>query len=210
MTLRIHSIFSSIQGESTFQGLPFTFIRLAGCNLKCTWCDTSQVRSYESGNSMSLEQIMTHIRTLSLRHICITGGEPLMQDTVYDLMEKLISDGFCVTLETNGSLHVGDVPEAVHRIVDVKCPSSGMKASTRLDNLTLLTASDEVKFVIVDRTDYLYAREVVSCHLIRFAGKILFSPVANLCDATDLASWILLDKLRVRVHIQLHKILNLP
>lgn len=208
MGLFVYEIFQSIQGESSFAGLPFTFVRLAGCNLKCRWCDTVDSIS-AVGKRYTVQSILERIETSGLKHVCITGGEPLAQTECIDLLDRLVRSGFITTLETNGSLDIRNVPPMVHRIVDVKCPSSGMESCNRYENLNLLDERDEVKYVIADRDDYVFASDSYSKHLHNFKGTVIFSPVLTLLKPQDLAKWVLSDRIPVRVQIQLHKMLDI-
>ncbi|MBN1295224.1 radical SAM protein [bacterium] len=206
-SLRVVEIFTSIQGESSFMGLPFQFVRLSGCNLRCTWCDTPE--SYTGPEThMTVEEILCILNSVSLNHVCVTGGEPLLQRACINLLDSLVGCGFTVTLETNGSLDISPVPECVHRIMDIKCPSSGMAASFCMDNLSCLTSRDEIKFVIGDAGDYAYARQFFLDHLSAFTGPVFVSPVLNLIDPEHLAKWVLCDKLPLRIQVQLHKLIR--
>ncbi len=208
-SVKIFRIFASIQGESTFSGLPFVFVRLAGCNLDCSWCDSRPARFPDSGIEMSLQSIFERIAGFSLKHVCITGGEPLLQNSVLNLMEQLVEKGYITTLETNGSVDISRVPAGVFRIVDIKCPGSGMAAFNYWANIDCLTDRDQVKFVIADAADYAYARRIVSERLAGFSGAVLFSPVWGVLDDKLLAKWVLSDRIPVRVHLQLHKMLEM-
>jgi 7-carboxy-7-deazaguanine synthase len=202
--LTINEIFHSIQGESTHAGRPCVFVRLTACDLRCSWCDTPY--AFHEGRKMSVEDVVGRVDGYGCDLVEITGGEPLLQPEVYPLMERLLNEGRTVMLETGGHLSVERVPDAVVRIIDVKCPGSGEAAKNHWPNLDHLRPTDEVKFVIKDRADYDYAREVVARH--RLAGRcaaILFSPVHGVQDAKQLAEWVLADRLPVRVQLQSHK-----
>jgi 7-carboxy-7-deazaguanine synthase len=202
--LTINEIFHSIQGESTHAGRPCVFVRLTACDLRCSWCDTAY--AFHEGQKMSVEDLVSRVREYGCDLVEITGGEPLLQKDVYPLMDRLLDEGRTVMLETGGHLSVEQVPEAVIRVIDVKCPGSGEAEKNHWPNLDRLRPSDEVKFVIKDRADYEYAREVVSKH--RLAGRcaaVHFSPVHGVQDAKQLAEWVLGDRLAVRVQLQLHK-----
>jgi 7-carboxy-7-deazaguanine synthase len=202
--LTINEIFHSIQGESTHAGRPCVFVRLTACDLRCSWCDTPY--AFYEGRKMSVEDVVGRVRDYGCGLVEITGGEPLLQQEVYPLMERLMAEGRTVMLETGGHVSVDRVPEAVIRIIDVKCPGSGEAAKNHWPNLDRLRSTDEVKFVIKDRADYEYARDVVATH--RLAGRcaaILFSPVHGVQDAKELAEWVLADRLPVRVQLQTHK-----
>lgn len=209
MTLNIIEIFNSVQGETSFSGLPTSFIRLAACNLRCTWCDTTY--SFGRGTPYTLKKIVEQVRQNGCRNICITGGEPLLQENVYGLMTELCDLGYVVSLETSGSLCTAKVDPRVATILDIKCPGSGMCAKNYWPNIDLLRPHDEVKFVLADRVDYDYAKEICLKHDL--AGKvkeILFSPVFAQLDPKQLIAWILEDKLKVRLNLQIHKFIWSP
>jgi 7-carboxy-7-deazaguanine synthase len=202
--LRVCEIFKSIQGESTWAGLPCIFVRLTGCNLRCSYCDTTY--AYDDGEDMTVAAVIERCAGLSGSLIEITGGEPLLQQGSIDLMELLVLRDYVVLLETNGSLPVDRVPTAVIKVMDIKCPGSGMAAKTDWNNLDYLTPCDEVKFVIGSRGDYEWAREVVRRHgLPARCKQVLFSPVFGALEPQALAEWILEDGLNVRFQLQLHK-----
>ena len=203
--LRVNEIFYSIQGESTFAGFPCIFIRLTGCNLRCTYCDTTY--AYEQGDDIPLDRILATVKGFDCNLIEVTGGEPLIQDETPDLIAVLIKNGYTVLLETNGSQDISTVDTQCARIVDIKCPSSGMNNKNYWQNLDYITPNDQLKFVIAHRQDYLYAKKVLDKPAIKRRKKLLinFSPVFNKIDLKDLAGWILADNLPVRLQIQLHK-----
>jgi len=203
--LRVNEIFYSIQGESTFAGFPCIFIRLTGCNLRCTYCDTTY--AYEEGDDIPLDRILATVTKFACSLIEVTGGEPLIQDETPDLISTLIKKGYTVLLETNGSQDISTVDTRCTRIVDIKCPSSGMDNNNYWKNLDYITPNDQLKFVIAHRQDYLYAKKVLDATAIKRRKKLLinFSPVFNKIDLKDLAGWILEDNLPVRLQIQLHK-----
>ena len=207
-TLDISEIFFSIQGESTRVGLPCVFVRLSFCNLRCDWCDS--VYTFTPGEERSLESIRREVAAYPCRLVEVTGGEPLLQEGVYPLMAGMCDDGYEVLLETSGSLDIGRVDERVCRIVDVKCPGSGMEARNRYANLDLVTARDEVKFVIRDRADYDFARGVVERFKLAERCPVLFSPVFGVLENVRLAEWILADGLPVRLQLQVHKYIWAP
>lgn len=203
-TLTITEIYPSIQGESSFAGQPCTFIRLTACDLRCAWCDT--VYAFTEGRKQDLDDILAEVRRLGVPLVELTGGEPLLQKAVLPLMQRLLDDGYTVLLETGGHVSIADVPAGVHRIVDVKCPGSGESGRMHWPNLDLITDDDEVKFVIADRADFEYAREVVATHgLVRRARAVHFSPAWGMVAPADLAAWILGSGLRVRLQLQQHK-----
>ena len=203
--LTVNEIFKSIQGESSFTGLPCIFIRLTGCNLRCTWCDTEY--AFYEGKPKSVQDIMDAIEPLGVSLVEITGGEPLLQDEVYDLMNALLEKNFQVLVETGGGVSVEKVPERVIKILDVKCPGSGEASKNLWDNLDHLNPEDEVKFVLADRTDYEWSRKVLDRTHIHHKVKVLFSPVYDKLDLKELAAWVLEDNLPVRVQTQLHKVI---
>jgi 7-carboxy-7-deazaguanine synthase len=202
--LTVNEIFHSIQGESTHAGRPCVFVRLTACDLRCSWCDTPY--AFYEGRKMSLDDVMAVVEAYGCSLVELTGGEPLLQKDVYPLMERLLASGKTVLVETGGHLSVADVPSAVHKIVDVKCPGSGEAHRMDWSNLERLSGADEVKFVLRDRTDYEYARDVVSRHALdRKVGAVLFSPVHGVLDPRTLSEWVLADRLPVRVQLQVHK-----
>jgi 7-carboxy-7-deazaguanine synthase len=205
-TLNVCEIFRSIQGEGKRAGMPCTFVRLAGCNLRCAWCDTRY--AYDQGQTMAVDDVLTAVADQGCRRVEVTGGEPLVQPASCELMHRLCKAGCETLLETNGSLDIADdVDERVVRIVDVKCPSSGEAAANRWANLPHLRGRDEVKFVLADRADYDFAREVVHEHRLGDRCAVIFSPVHERLTAATLADWILADHLDVRLGVQLHKII---
>jgi len=203
--LRVNEIFYSIQGESTFAGFPCIFIRMTGCNLRCTYCDTTY--AYDQGDDIPLDSILTTVKKFDCSLIEVTGGEPLIQDETPDLISALIENGYTVLLETNGSQDISTVDTRCTRIVDIKCPSSGMDNKNYWKNLDYITPNDQLKFVIAHRQDYLYAKKVLDAAAIKRRKKLLinFSPVFNEIELKDLAGWMLADNLPVRLQIQLHK-----
>lgn len=205
MKLNVSEIFYSIQGESTSAGRPCVFVRLAGCNLRCSYCDTRY--AYEGGKQMSIEEIMERVLPYKCNLVEITGGEPLIQEHTPKLVERLLEDGFDVMLETNGSRDISVIDERCARIVDIKCPSSGMKDRNDLDNLTQLNANDELKFVIGSEEDYIFAKKIVRLFELVSDGTIPinFSPVFEKMAPQRLAELILEDHLKVRLHLQIQK-----
>ncbi len=206
--LQVSEIFYSIQGESTYSGLRCIFIRLAGCNVRCEWCDTKYAN--DEWTEMSIEDIMGVIKGWDCKLVEVTGGEPLMQRNSIELMQSLIMRGYKVLLETNGIEPINNVPLEVTVIMDMKCPSSGVSERNYYDNVGLLKLNDEIKFVIADRRDYEWAKRKVS--EIRESGcgsKILFSPVRGRMESKNLAKWILDDNLAVRLQLQLHKYIDI-
>ncbi len=206
--LKVNEIFYSIQGESTFAGRPCVFVRLTYCNLRCSYCDTAY--AFYEGTDLTLDEIIAKVRGYNCSLVEITGGEPLVQSESLTLMRMLCDDGFEVLLETGGSLDVGSVDGRVHRIVDFKSPSSGMVGRNLWENVRHLRATDEAKFVIGDREDYKWAKEVVVTRGLHGRCPVLFSPVFDKLEPSVLAGWILNDKLDVRMQLQLHKYLWHP
>jgi len=217
-TLQVSEIFRSVQSETSYVGLPCAFVRLAGCNLNCHWCDTRYAAD-EPGQELSVDTIAHRLDELDTVVVCVTGGEPLLQAPVIPLMWHLIHMDHIVMLETNGSRDLAAVPPDVVRVVDVKCPASGECGSTLMSNLKLLQSHDEVKFVVQDRRDFMWAAEFVRRHGLLSRCHVLFSPVLpprepklglspkDILSPSQLAEWILESGLEVRMQIQLHKLL---
>ncbi len=205
MTLRVNEIFYSIQGESTYAGRPCVFVRLTGCNLRCSYCDTPY--AWEEGAVMEVNHVFEQIAPMQCRLVEITGGEPLIQEKTPILIESLLEDGYEVLLETNGSRDIGRVDHRCVKILDIKCPSSGMSDHMDMENLNRLSLHDEIKFVLGTREDYEYAREIVKHMEARSnnVSSINFSPVFGELAPETLAEWILADHLACRLHLQLHK-----
>ena len=201
--LKVNEIYASIQGESSHTGLPCVFIRLTGCNLRCSWCDTAY--AFHEGKPLTIEETLEKVETFDLPLVEITGGEPLLQDDVYPLMEALLKKGYRVMLETGGALPINKVPEKVIKILDIKCPGSGEDKNNHLENLQWLSPQDEVKFVLLDRADYEWSRDLLQ--KISPSTQVLFSPVYDELDLKDLSQWILEDRLAVRLQTQLHKVI---
>jgi 7-carboxy-7-deazaguanine synthase len=206
--MKINEIYKSIQGESTYAGLPCVFVRLTYCNLRCTYCDTTY--AFYEGQEMTLEQVIQAIRECDCSLVEITGGEPLLQKEVYPLMDRLIAEDFTVLLETGGSIDIGEVHPNVIKIMDLKCPSSGESENNRLDNILKLQPHDEIKFVIGNREDYLWTVDIIRNHHLDEKNRILFSTVFNSLPPSELAQWILEDKLNVRFQLQMHKYIWSP
>ena len=203
--LRITEIFASVQGESSRVGLPTVFVRLTGCPLRCTWCDTAY--AFTGGSTRTLDDILAEVARHGLRHVCVTGGEPLAQKGCLALLTALCDAGYDVSLETSGALDIADVDARVARIVDLKAPGSGEVDKNRYDNIPLLRASDEVKIVLADAADYDWARAQIATHGLDRRCSVLLSPVAGALDPAELAEWVVRDRLPVRFQLQLHKIL---
>ena len=202
--LSVNEIFYSIQGESTHAGKPCVFVRLSGCDLRCSWCDTSY--AFNEGRKMSVDDIVRQVGEYGSPLVEVTGGEPLLQEDVYPLMERLLDAGRTVLLETGGQIDVSRVPLAVVKVMDVKCPASGESDKVEWGNIDRLGSLDQVKFVIQDRVDYEFARETVMRHALdRRCAAVLFSPVHGVLSPKDLSAWILEDRLPVRLQLQIHK-----
>lgn len=202
--LTVNEIFYSIQGESTHVGRPCVFVRLTACDLRCVWCDTPY--AFYEGRKQTVEEIVAEVEGFGCPLVEITGGEPLLQEDVYPLMERLLATGKTVLLETGGHISLALVPSAVIKVMDIKCPGSGEESHTEWSNIGRLTPQDQVKFVIKDRGDYEYARGVLARHrLDARCAAVLFSPVHGVLDPAELAAWVLEDRLAVRLQIQVHK-----
>jgi 7-carboxy-7-deazaguanine synthase len=192
--MRITEIFHSIQGESSYVGQPCVFVRLTGCPLRCTWCDTDY--AFYGGHECSIDEV--------------TGGEPLLQPESFPFMTRLCDAGYTVLLETSGAVDIAPVDPRAHIIMDVKCPGSGMADRVHWPNLSRLAAKDEVKFVLADRADYDWAREILARYDVASRCSVLFSPVFGSLDVRELAEWILADRLPVRFQLQMHKYIWAP
>jgi len=207
--LTVNEIFHSIQGESTRAGDRCVFVRLTGCDLRCSWCDTPY--AFHEGRRMSVEDVVTAVEGYGCPLVEITGGEPLLQEGVYELMDRLLAAGHTVMLETGGHRPIDRVPARVVKIVDIKCPGSGEASHNEWGNLDRLAPHDEIKFVLADRADYEFARDVLERRqLASRAAAILFSPVHGTLDAKMLSEWVIADRLPVRVQLQLHKFIWTP
>jgi 7-carboxy-7-deazaguanine synthase len=207
--LNLIEIFASVQGETSYAGLPTTFIRLAACNLRCTWCDTTY--SFGRGDPFSIDFIQQKTRNYGCKNVCVTGGEPLLQENVYRLLNNLCDEGYVVSLETGGSISTSHVDSRVITILDVKCPGSGMSEKNYWQNMKMLREHDEVKFVIKDENDYEYSKNICEEYgLFKRTKQVLFSPVHGLLDPKDLVHWILKDKIPARLNLQIHKYVWTP
>ena len=207
--LSVCEVFTSVQGESSFAGLPCVFVRLSGCNLRCSYCDTPQ--AYEAGRDMTVAELVGVVEASAASMVEVTGGEPLLQDGFRDLVVALRDEtGKTVLVETNGSCDISIVPEGIITVMDVKCPGSGQVESFDLENVDRLRREDEVKFVLTDRLDYGWAKEFVVRHELAAKCKaVLFSPVFGVLEPGLVADWIIADGLPVRLQLQLHKILGI-
>ena len=204
-SLRIFEIFHSLQGESSRVGLPTVFVRLTGCPLRCGYCDTEY--AFHGGSTQTLEQILQEVAQYEAQYVCVTGGEPLAQKACHDLLTALCDAGYSVSLETSGAMDISQVDDRVSVIMDIKTPGSGEESKNLWANIAHLKAKDEVKFVLADRPDYDWAREILEKYQVLKKSPVLFSPVYKTLPPADLAKWILEDHLSVRMQLQLHKIL---
>ncbi|MEW6379882.1 MAG: radical SAM protein [bacterium] len=203
--LRVNEIFTSIQGESTYAGCVCGIIRLSGCNLRCRYCDTRY--AYDDYFLSSVEEICRQVRQYKTHLLLLTGGEPLLQEESYELMEQLSRSGHTILLETNGSLDIGRVPSGVIRILDIKCPGSGESHRIYWENIEKLSPPDEVKFVIADQEDLKWATRIVTHYQLERVCRVLFSPVFGWIEPSTLAEWIIEHNLPVRLQLQLHKLI---
>lgn len=207
--LTINEIFHSIQGESTHAGRPCVFVRLTACDLRCRWCDTPY--AFHEGRRMSVDEVVADVEARGCPTVEVTGGEPLLQADVYPLMQKLLDSGKTVLIETGGHRSIEQIPPGVIRIMDIKCPGSGEAGKNDWSNLARLTGHDEAKFVIADRRDYEYARDIVQREqLSARVNAVLFSPVHGELDPQQLSEWVIADRLDVRVQLQMHKYIWSP
>lgn len=205
VTLKIYEIFYSLQGESTRVGLPTVFVRLTGCPMRCVYCDTEY--AFSGGGNMTLDEILEKVASFGTKYVTVTGGEPLAQKNCIPLLKKLCDAGYSVSLETGGALDMSAVDARVSIILDIKTPGSGEAQKNHWQNLALLKAKDEVKFVLCGADDYAWAKDVLRKYALAEKCTVLFSPVFNQLNPTALGEWILKDQLSVRMQVQLHKIL---
>jgi len=201
--MRITEIFHSIQGESSHAGRPCAFVRLTGCPLRCTWCDSEY--TFHGGSEMALDDVLAKVRSFDCQLVEVTGGEPLHQPEAFTLIERLCADGYEVLVETSGAIDITPVDSRAHIIMDVKCPGSGMKDRMDWENLDRVAGKDEIKFVLKDRADYEFARATITLHRLAERCPVLFSPSFGELDPRQLSEWVLDDKLPVRIQLQLHK-----
>ena len=201
--MRITEVFHSVQGESTFAGLPCVFVRLTGCPLRCTWCDTEY--AFVGGTERSIDDILDTVRSYGCRLVEVTGGEPLAQPDTATLLRRFCEEGFTVLLETSGAIDTTKVPPSIRIILDVKCPGSGMTERMHWPNVERLRPQDEAKFVIRDRSDYEWAKTILARFHLTDRCPVLFSPVFGALDPRQLAEWLLTDRLSIRLQLQLHK-----
>lgn len=203
--LRITEIFSSIQGESTTVGIPTVFIRLTGCPLRCQYCDTAY--AFTGGKWMALAGIEAKVADFNLKHVTVTGGEPLAQKTCLSLLSNLCDQNYAVSLETSGALDVSQVDPRVIKVMDIKTPSSGEAKKNKWENVNYLREQDQVKFVICNQLDYVWAKNIIQEYRLTHRCEVLFSPSYDELEPKQLAEWILNDRLNVRFQLQLHKVL---
>lgn len=205
MSLQVSEVFYSLQGEAARAGLPTVFIRLAGCPLRCRWCDTAY--AFTGGEAMSVEAILDQVRRFQVRQVCVTGGEPLAQPGCLPLLTALADAGFEVALETSGAFDISPVDARIARVMDLKAPDSGEEGRNRWQNLSCLNARDEIKFVIASRRDYEWMRDCIRQRGLETLCPLVVSPAAGAIELRQLAEWVLADALPVRFQLQLHKLL---
>jgi 7-carboxy-7-deazaguanine synthase len=203
--LKITEVFLSLQGEARDAGWPTVFVRLTGCPLRCQYCDTAY--AFHGGEWRDIDAILAEVASYGVRHVCVTGGEPLAQKRCITLLQRLCDAGYVVSLETSGAIDISEVDPRVSRVLDIKTPGSHEAARNRWQNLPLLTAHDQIKFVICDRADFDWARDVVAVHGLADICDVLFSPSYAQLGARELADWIVAERLPVRYQMQLHKLL---
>jgi 7-carboxy-7-deazaguanine synthase len=201
--MKVCEIFTSIQGESSYAGMPCTFIRLTGCNLRCSYCDTAY--AYYNGREISEDEIMSEVRRAGIDLVEITGGEPLLQKEVSPLIERLLDKGYTVLVETNGSQSIKEIDKRAIVILDIKTPGSDMSKEMDFSSLDFMKSSDEIKFVITSRGDYEWSKEIIQRYKLMEKCKLLFSPAFGILPPENLAKWIIGDKLKIRFNLQLHK-----
>ena len=200
--MKVCEIFRSIQGESTYAGIPCTFIRLTGCNLRCSYCDTRY--AYYEGNEISEEDIIKQVKSAGINLVEITGGEPLLQKDVYHLIERMLNDNYKVLIETNGSLSIKEIDRRAVIILDIKTPGSGMSGKMDMSNLNVIKNIDEVKFVITNKIDYEWSKDIMNKYNLFDRCNILVSPAYGILKPEDLAGWMIEDGLKVRLNLQIH------
>ena len=203
--LKIFEIFYSLQGESSRVGLPTIFIRLSGCPMRCHYCDTAY--AFQGGSMMEIDDIMASIKQYDTRFVTVTGGEPLAQKEVLNLLKALADSNYEVSIETGGGLSIKEVDPRIKIILDIKTPESGEEKKNHWENLEMIDSKDEIKFVLCSREDYDWAKKILDQYKLTQKCSVLFSPVYQQLDTTDLGDWILKDQLHVRMQIQLHKLL---
>src|SRR3989339_158693 len=201
--MKICEIFTSIQGESSYAGMPCTFIRLTGCNLRCLYCDTAY--AYEEGMELTEAEIISEVELIGVHLVTITGGEPLLQEETFRLTERLIGEGYKVLIETNGTMSIKDIDSRAVIVLDIKTPGSGMWEEMDLSNLDYIKPTDEIKFVITDREDYEWSKDVMHKYKLGSKCQVFFSPAFGILLPESLVKWILEDRLDVRLNLQMHK-----
>ena len=201
--MKVCEIFKSIQGESSYAGMPCTFIRLAGCNLRCSYCDTTY--AYNEGSEFSEEDIVDEVRRAGIGLVEVTGGEPLLQKGICQLIRRLLDEGYKVLIETNGSINIKEVDRRAVIILDIKTPGSGMNAEMDLSNVDVIKNTDEIKFVITNRGDYEWSKDIINRYNLINKCHLLMSPVYGMLPAEELARWMVEDRLGARLNLQLHK-----
>ncbi len=207
-SIRITEIYHSIQGESSYAGLPCIFVRTTGCNLRCTWCDTEY--SFHGGQSKTIDEIITQVETYNCKLVEITGGEPLLQKQVPELAKRLLDLNYTVLVETSGERDISVLDECIVKVMDLKCPGSGECERNRWENIEHLTLQDEVKFVLKDRVDYDWSVSIIRKYDLDAKAKLIFSPVFGEIDLIELSNWMIEDCLSVRLQVQMHKIIWPP
>jgi 7-carboxy-7-deazaguanine synthase len=206
--LRVTEIYASIQGESSYSGIPCTFVRLTGCPLRCRWCDTAY--GFEGGKDYSIDEILKTVKDLGVPLVELTGGEPLAQSETPILIQKLFAAGYQVLIETGGSEDISCLPQKTHIVMDLKCPDSGMEDRNLWSNLESLKPSDEIKFVVASRKDYEWTRKVIEEHDLSKRFKVLLSTAFGLITPLEVVDWMMADKLDVRFQLQMHKYIWSP
>jgi len=201
--MKVCEIFASIQGESSYAGMPCTFIRLTGCNLRCSYCDTSY--AYYEGRELTEDEILREVHRANINLVEITGGEPLLQNDVQHLIKKLLDSGYTVLVETNGSQSIKEIDKRAILVLDIKTPGSGMSGEMDFSNLDFVRISDEIKFVITDRADYEWSKEIIQRYKLTQKCNLLFSPAFGVLPPENLARWMIDDRLKIRLNLQLHK-----
>jgi 7-carboxy-7-deazaguanine synthase len=201
--MKVCEIFTSIQGESSYAGMPCTFIRLTGCNLRCSYCDTSY--AYFEGRELSDDEILSKVRRAGIDLVEITGGEPLLQYEVFQLVRRLLNENYEILIETNGSQSIKEIDKRAIVVLDIKTPGSGMSREMDFSNLDSIRSSDEIKFVITNREDYEWSKEIIQKHKLLGKCHLLFSPAFGILPPENLAGWIIDDRLKIRLNLQLHK-----
>lgn len=207
-SLLVKELYKSIQGESSYAGLPCVFIRLSGCPLRCRWCDT--VYGFKGGDVLTIDEILEKVKSLDVPLVELTGGEPLAQDNAFDLLDRLCNSGYKVLLETSGSVDISQVHKNTHIIMDLKCPDSKMSEHNLFENLDHLKASDEIKFVVANKADLDWARMIIHEYHLDSRFSLLLSPAFGLVDPKDLVKWMLDYKINARLNLQLHKYIWSP